>query len=169
MKTIKELPPLETLQALLDYNPDTGILTWKVSPSTKFKAGMRAGSVGPRGYVKVTIKCRGYQAHRIAWKLFYGHDPEKIIDHIDHDKSNNKIKNLRLATNSENLANQKLSVSSTSGAKGVSFHKCSSKWEAYIAVNGKRKHLGLYTTIKEAKDAYNSAAKEIFKEFFFEG
>ena len=108
------------------------------------------------------IECRVYYAtkpflvfaHRLAWFLYYGHLPINLIDHIDGDRSNNKIDNLRDVTHQQNLWNN-------TKAKGYSWDKASNKFQAKIAVNGKQKHLGLFNTEQEARNAYLKA-KEIY-------
>lgn len=80
------------------------------------------------------------------------------VDHIDRDGLNNRRSNLRLATRAQNLQNQGLRENNTSGFKGVNWHKLRQKWRAYIQANGKRRHLGLYSTPEDAARAYNLAA-----------
>ena len=91
---------------------------------------------------------------------------KRCVDHIDGDRANNHHENLRWETHSENSMNQKKTNKATrSSYKGVSFHKQSKKWLVHIGINGKAKHLGLYTNEREAAEAYNAAAVEHYKEF----
>jgi len=87
------------------------------------------------------------------------------VDHVDGDRANNKIENLRLATVPQNRMNRRKSKANTSGRKGVSWNKASKKWVAYIKAHGKRKHLGFFECLEEAHAAYRKAADEMHKEF----
>jgi len=88
-----------------------------------------------------------------------------IVDHINHNGVDNRKSELRICTNSENLANQKLRNVNSSGYKGVSWDKKSKKWKVYIRVDSKRIHLGFFSNIKEAARKYNEAAVFYFGEF----
>lgn len=94
------LPPLEVLQEKFDYNPDTGVLLRKSNNKP-------AGYLTQRGWLRVKVYNTHYRVHRIAWKMFYGEDPPTglDIDHINRDKTDNRIVNLRVATRSENVKN----------------------------------------------------------------
>ena len=121
-------------QALCDslsYDPESGEFTWAVRSSRRTKVGSPAGSVYPCGRRYISHKHRGYLAHRIAWKIYYGEEPPALIDHIDQDPLNNRISNLRKATRSLNAMNKP--------AKGV--YKDGRMWRAMIRINGKLIHL----------------------------
>jgi len=130
----KKLLPIEELRKLLAYDPETGVLTWKVSRG-KARVGAAAGSIsGSCGYREVGIICgRLYKAHRIAWALHYGEWPAGQIDHENHIRDDNRITNLRDVTSAENLRNRSMPSSNTSGRIGVHWHKQSQKWRAKIA------------------------------------
>jgi hypothetical protein len=100
------LPPLEVLQEKFDYNPETGELTYK-KKSHHIKVGEPAGYLTQRGWLRVKVNGVHYRVHRIAWKMFYGEDPPTglDIDHINRNKIDNRIANLRVATRSENMQN----------------------------------------------------------------
>lgn len=157
----------KTVRELLDYDPETGIFRWKVNVGDKMRAGSRAGaSTGnTHGYRRLTINYKRYYEHRIAWLHVHGVMPTLHIDHIDCNKSNNRIANLRQATRSQNLGNARLRKTSTSGFKGVCWHNQQRKWKASIRCDKKVEFLGLYETAKEAHDAYVRAAGRLFKEF----
>ena len=113
-------------------------------------------------------KCKTFKIHRLVGNAFLENpDNKKVIDHIDKNKANNNVKNLRWATIQENGFNQGKRINNTSGFKGVSFHKKANKYQARIRVNGKRKHLGLFLTPEDASYAYETKAKEIHGDFYY--
>ena len=129
----------QRLKEFLDYNPDTGVFTWRESyfPS---KIGKPAG--GPfRGYLRLMVDGKLYLCHRLAWLYVHGDWPTETIDHINGIKSDNRIKNLRAVSHMENCQNRPLRKDNSSGISGVCWDKSSNHWRATIAVNGKRKHL----------------------------
>ena len=142
---------------LFEYDPDTGALLNRVHRHRKARAGEEAGFINVRGYRVVKINNYVYKAHRIIWFMQYGDWPVDQIDHIDHDKTNNRIKNLREATNRENSRNQKLSIRNTSGIIGVCWDKWANKFLATIRVNGKLIHLGRFDDISSAAKCRNDA------------
>jgi hypothetical protein len=168
---IKEIPSPEMLRKMLRYEPETGKLFWKQSSDRKKEwntrySGKEAFTRPHRmGYLQGTIFNRTYLAHRVIWTIVNGRWPEKHIDHIDGDKTNNKIKNLREATISQNLCNRGANSNGTSGYKGVSFHKKNLNWCAYITLNRKRKFLGSFDTPQKAHKAYCEAALKMHGDF----
>lgn len=157
MLTVAEMITQEKLKEALHYSHETGMFIWK---SSKFgpKEGAVAGG-NNHGYVRIKIDGVDYLAHRLAWLYVYGKFPPRI-DHADTNRANNSIGNLRIATQSQNIAN---SVRKRGGLKGAS--KFRNKWLAAITVNYKKIYLGLFLTPLEAHLAYCSAAKRIFGEF----
>ena len=167
MKTIKPLPSIEELRKLLYYEPDTGLFRWNVDRRGKAKAGRVAGSLNPTGYIFILINGRSFCAHRLAWAFYHNRDPGKMeIDHIDQNKSNNKIINLRLANSGQNNANAGPQKRNKLGVKGVSY--CNGKFKAQICKNGKNYNFGYYDTIEEASNVYWAAAEEVHGEFAYE-
>lgn len=154
----------QVLRHLLHYNPETGKFTWLVSRGTAI-AGNEAGTTNEKGYIRISINKRWHQAHRLAWLYQTGEWPPKHIDHVNGDPSDNRWKNLRLASRSQNMSNMRRSKNNTSGYKGVSFKSHAGKWAAYIKYNKKTHHLGYYDCPKQAHEAYMAAAKELFGEF----
>jgi hypothetical protein len=156
----------ELANSLLDYNPDTGTILWKVNiGSARIGDILRANS--SNGYSRVGVNKHTYYTHRLAWLLYYKEWPTKLVDHIDGNKTNNSISNLRLALPSQNTYNATLSNKNTSGYKGVSKVSNSTKYMARIKdLDGKTKYLGLFLTPEEASEAYNKAAKELHGEFY---
>jgi hypothetical protein len=145
---------------MLDYDRETGIFTWKSSPQGRIKAGSIAGSMHhPRLYIDIRINRKNYKAHRLAWLLEYGEWPSQDIDHINGDRRDNRIENLRLCTNTQNQANARLRKNNKIGLKGV--HRY---YNRYIAkCNGL--YLGTFATKEEAHAAYVAASQSIFGEF----
>ena len=143
------------LKELLHYDSETGLFTWLRKHGTKAKMS-QAGYVNERGYVDISVDGKNYRAHRLAWLYVNGNFPIGVIDHIDGDKENNRINNLRDVHNSVNLlAHRKLNSNNTSGFKGV--HKNPKGWRAEVTVRGKLICLGTYETPREASIAYISA------------
>lgn len=152
----------------LRYEPDTGKIFWVERPSptaTKSVIGSEAGCLCGQGYRNIALNRKIYGAHQIAWLLHYGTWPTKDIDHENLVKSDNRIVNLRLATDSQNHGNTRAPSTNTSGRKGVTLHKRTGKWQAAIRVNGKSKYLGLYSDLEAAHQAYVAAAKSEFGQF----
>lgn len=145
---------LERVNALLSYDQETGLLIWRVSPSNNIKIGQAAGTISDRGYLRVRINHKQYPAHRLAWMLSHGYYPEHEVDHINGNKLDNKLTNLRLASRAQNNANMLLRKDNTSGFKGVSWRPHNKKWVARMSVNGKRKTIGHFATKEEAAQAY---------------
>lgn len=151
----------EQLKEVFDYCD--GQLIWKKCRNTTV-IGKSAGAVGGRGYVNVTLNGKTYTAHRLIYLLQYGYVP-KMIDHIDRDKTNNRIENLRPATVSQNVCNREAPSNSTSGIKGVRFHKRDKKWIAYAKVNGKQKHIGSFASMEAAAFAASAVRKALHGEY----
>jgi hypothetical protein len=166
MKHLKPLPALDELHRLFLYEPKTGLLIRRVA-STKSAAGTAAGTPNPKGRLIVRA-CGGYYCvHRICWALYYGEDPCALIDHKNRNPSDNRIANLRLASNSQNKFNVGPNKNSTSGLKGTRFDKRakSRPWAARIMVDGRDRYLGMFATAEEAHAAYCAAAAELHGEF----
>lgn len=158
----------------LDYDPDTGVLTWRRRPWWHFSTGSDrgwnkryAGTPAGRirhGYVVITLDGKSLFAHRLAWLIVHGHWPEVHIDHVNGVRDDNRLCNLREATHEENQRNQSLRCDNSSGYKGVRLHKCG-KFVANIGHAGRKHYLGLFATAEEAYEAYCLAAKELHGEF----
>ena len=151
----------ERLKALLDYDPLTGLFTRKVSHN-RWIAGSVAGFKNTDGYIDAGVDGNYYGTHRLAWLYVYGDSIEQEIDHINGDKCDNRICNLRPATKSINAQNKRAArVDSASKILGVSWHKAAKKWVAQIQVSGKKTHLGSFSEIDDAKDAYITAKRQL--------
>ena len=154
------------LHELLNYDPETGVFTWKVDVGSRAQKGQRAGTVRKNdGYRQIKVDGKYVLEHRLAWMHVYGEDVPSHVDHINQIKVDNRIENLRAATNSQNLHNSKVWKSNTSGAKGVCWCKTTDKWRSLIRVGGKRICLGRFDCIAAASFAYQIAADQHFGEF----
>ena len=144
---------------LLAYDPETGILTWKVSRG-KAVVGREAGSAHPPCRYRCTgIYGRAYKNHRLAWLIHYGRWPDNYLDHIDGDIENNRIGNLRPATASTNQHNKRASFNSKTGVLGV--FPSRGKYQSSIRIHGNNIFLGRFNTIEDASNAYLKAKREL--------
>lgn len=152
---------VERVRELLGYDPETGILTWKVCRGGS-KQWSVAGTLDARGYVQVCVDYRLYKAHRLAWAITHGSWPSGALDHINGAKHDNRIANLREATRSLNMENQKKAKSNnTSGLLGVSWNTRKRKFVAQIKTKGVHTYLGAYDSKYEAYDAYITAKRQL--------
>lgn len=151
----------EQLKKILDYNPDTGQFTWKVSPSFTVNAGDPAGYNRGGGYLGIGIDKGYYYVHRLAFLYMYGYFP-KEIDHINGNRSDNRIINLREVNKSQNAANRR--TRNRTGYKGVVEYK-PNRFRATIMKDKKTYRLGEFKSALEAAKAYNLKAIELFGEY----
>lgn len=136
---------------MFDYNEDTGVLSWKCSPRNgKGKVGNEAGCINGSGYRQVYIRGKLYLVHRLAWFFKYGAFPKTIIDHINRNKLDNRISNLRCASKQLNASNTLNYSHNKSGVKGVYWCTRSKRWRSAIKVNQKQIHLGFFKDFDEA-------------------
>jgi len=154
----------ERLRELLDYNPETGVFTWKAARRWG-RAGTVAGSPNGNGYVRIWIDGDRYVAHRLAYLHVHGVWPPVDLDHEKGARSDNRIAHLRPATKSQNSANAKRRWDNTSGFKGVHWAAKRRRWQALITVNREHIFLGEYRDVADAHAAYAAAAKRFFGEF----
>jgi hypothetical protein len=146
----------EELKKVLTYNFKTGEF---------FRNGKLVGFKRNTGYICIKINNRGYQAHRLAWLYVHGKMPSNCIDHINNDKTDNRIENLREANASQNNHNSRLRKDNNSGVKGVYWSKQHNKWRVQIGVNGKNKYFGLHDDLELAELVAQEARNEYHKEF----
>lgn len=162
----KELPTQARLKELFDYDADNGILIWKVSVSSRARAGNFAGSFNKhlnRRVVRVD-KVSHYH-YRLVYCWHHGDLGDYEVDHIDRDPSNDRIENLRPSTTSQNGANRNLLSNNKSGHTGVSWDTQRQKWFVKIEVRGKQIALGRYDDFGAATAAYKAAALRYFGDF----
>ena len=146
----------DRLIQLLNYDSTTGNFCWiaKSSPAcNNVKLGMPITTISPDGYIKIVIDGVSYKAHRLAWLFTYGEFPKQIIDHVNQNKTDNRISNLREVSYTGNALNTK----KISNAKGYYWYKKTNKWKSQININGKRVSLGYFDTENEAKEVYKKA------------
>ncbi len=139
------------IEDYINYDKHTGEFTWKLSTTPRVVVGQKAGSVNKRsGYVELRVKGIHFYGHRVAWYLTHGYFP-RITDHINHNRSDNRIINLREVNQSQNTRNAGKSKNNTQGITGVyAMPQNSGKWRAVITVNYKPIHLGVFNNIEEA-------------------
>jgi hypothetical protein len=159
----------ERLLKVLDYDPTTGIFTWKVRPDrrpwTAKNAGKIAGSPHNGGYIHIAIDRKKYLAHILAWLIVYGQRPARFIDHKNLDKKDNRIDNLRLADFGENSVNASVRSDNTSGFRGVFFEKRRQRWIVYATKNGVRRQFGSFKEKHLAAKTHARVAEQIYGEF----
>jgi hypothetical protein len=147
---------MQNIEEYLRYEPETGKIFW-IKARKKVVVGNRAGKINKAlGYEVIGFNLEKLYSHRVAWRLYYGVWPDKnmLIDHINGDKSDNRIDNLRLSTKSQNAVNSGMRKNNTTGFKGVSLDKRRGKYVAEITKDNKKIHLGMFDTPKEASNAY---------------
>lgn len=147
------------LADLLEYRPETGQFVW-VKPRRAVRVGREAGSINSKGYRNLKVAGHLYSAHRLAWFYVHGVWPEQI-DHINGDKDDNRIANLRDCTQAENGQNLAINSRNKVGIPGVFFNNTRNRWQASIQVNGKPRYLGRYKTAEEAGVAYAQAKAKL--------
>ena len=148
------------LRELLDYDPETGVFTWRVKRTGGTNAGMRAGSLNNHGHLQIKVDGVVMAAHRLAWLHSYGHWPAGDLDHKNRDRADNHLANLRPATKKENGQNRKLDKRSTTGVTGVTrLHN--GRLRAKIVHCQKTIMLGTFATIEEARAARLNAERDL--------
>jgi hypothetical protein len=174
----KKSPSPRVLCKLIDYNPQTGEMRWKERPVWMFRpnrysrkssanywnlqfAGKPALAANDRGYLAGEIFTQWQAAHRVAWAIHYGEWPSGHIDHINQQRDDNRISNLRDVTQAENSRNKRMHANNKSGVIGVSWYPRSKKWAVDIGVGGKRNRLGYFTSIEEATEVRKAAERKL--------
>lgn len=165
---------VEILRSCVDYDPDTGAMTFKAIPAEILQPRVRSSVTRARlrnticagkpafaspsgnGYLKGLFLGKRYYAHRVAWAITYGAWP-KIIDHINGNRSDNRIVNLRSVDSVDNSRNSSRPITNSSGVVGVRWSKPCGKWSARIMVNKSEKHLGVFEKFEDAVAARKRA------------
>ena len=149
-------PTQEYLKERFTYDEEAGVLIWRTHLRTARYVGTVAGTIGNRGYRQITLNKKRHQAHRLIWVYLNGNIPEGLeIDHIDGDKTNNRIDNLRLATRTQNRWNRK--------EKGYRFKD--NHWEVSVGHLGEYIYVGFFKAEAEAEQAYKEKCIELRGEF----
>lgn len=148
------------LKELLLYDPETGVFTWLSKPNRSIRMGDVAGCMAS-GYRQIKIDGRLYRAHRLAWLYVHGKWPADQIDHINGVRDDNRIVNLREATQSQNQQNRTANANNTSGFPGVCWSKQKRKWRSQIKLASRNKYLGIFDTPVAAHAAYLAAKAEL--------
>jgi hypothetical protein len=165
------------LYEVLEYDPSTGLLTWKPRSISLFNDGKQSAyhnqaiwngrfagkpalsCADARGYLTGNLFGRAVKAHRIAWEIFYSHPPRGEIDHINGNRQDNRISNLRDVSHAENGKNLRLKANNTTGITGIR-KRPSGRWAATISPGGKNVTLGTFDTLGEAKKAREIGERE---------
>lgn len=172
----------ELCRQLLRYEPETGRLYWLPRPASMFRdspcnggirtaqwaadcwnaknAGKLADSTNRHGYRTTCLFKRQYPSHRLVIAMETGEMPPDEVDHINGDRADNRLANLRVVDKSENMRNQKLREDNSSGVCGVYWNKAANKWQAYIKIDGKVRYLGVFANIKDAAACRRKAEAE---------
>lgn len=154
----------EEFEKWLRYEPDTGFFFRAVDSTGARKAGERITNAGRDGYLRIIIKGTQYQGHRVAWIMAGRGEPPAIIDHINGDRTDNRIENLRAADAQLNVVNSRKRANCSSSLKGITRHN-SGRWQAAIKFHGKYHHLGMFADEASAHQAYMDAATSFYGEF----
>lgn len=167
----------EKARALLDYNPSTGRFTWKIRIlrpgferidkgwNTRFAGKLVAERKHRHGHLQIGLHCKNHMAHRLAWMIHYGEIPANGIDHINGISGDNRIVNLRVCSQSQNMQNGRMRKDNKSGVTGVYWCSKETKWGVGIGVNGQTLQLGRFTTLDEAILVRQAAERKYFGEY----
>lgn len=158
----------ERLHELLTYDPASGVFTRKVKTSSRARLNKEVGSIDSRGYRQICLLGRLHLAHRLAWVYVYGEWPSEQIDHINRNRLDNRIANLRVVTCSENSQNSGMWRNNTSGHKGVYWNKPRQQWTALMMHARKRLYLGHFDDQYEAVMARKTAEALLYTVQRFE-
>lgn len=148
----------EEVRRHLSYNPETGEFRWLIGGKGRPGVGEIAGcKSNALGYWLIGLNYRRHWAHRLAWLVSHGQWPEHQIDHINGDRADNRLANLRLATHAENQLNRHKSRPNKHGLKGVDICPKSGRFRARVVVSSKKHNLGYFDTAEQAHAAFVEA------------
>ena len=150
----------QRVKELFHYDADTGLFTR--FPAKNIRRGQNCVGTINRGYLRIKIDYKLYSAHRLAWLYVHGEWPNDQIDHINGDRADNRISNLRAATHSQNRQNiHKVRSNSKSGLIGAMWDSYNNKWRSKIRFEGKCKHLGYFENAEQAHAVYIEAKRTL--------
>lgn len=141
------------LKSRLQYDPTTGVFTWLYTNNPRVEAGSVAGCIDGKGYRKIMVNKKLYSAARLAFLYMKGEFPSSYMDHINGDRSDDRWRNLREVSPTDNAKNKARQRNNTSGVVGVSFHNKSNKWRVQVVIDRKNKHIGCFEHIADAIEA----------------
>lgn len=161
----RSTPPLYALQREFSYDPDIGLFYRRKKNTNWTREGEVAGYIcSTHGYRFIHVLGYGYyRAHILAWKMFYGKEPNSELDHINRNRSDNRICNLREVTHLENSRNKSDYKNNKSGLRGVSWKRSHERWVSQITHKGKRIYIGLFDDKEDAHRAYLKKKEELMK------
>lgn len=162
---MKARPNIDALFGTFDVDFDAGTLRWKNTINSRARRGSRAGTLNGAGYRQVALNGTLLLEHRVIWAMLHKKWPTKELDHIDSNRSNNSVSNLRLATRSQNACNGRPHKNNSSGVKGVHWSAARKTWNAQITLHGKGIHIGVFNTLADATIAVRKARRQIHGEF----
>lgn len=149
MNKSKSLPSQDYLNSILEYR--NGFLYWKIyRASKKIKPGDKAGCINNKGYYQLSLDNKTYRQHNIIWKMFTGNDPKEQIDHINHDKTDNRIENLREVSNEENMKNMSKHKNNTSGYSNIIIRNDNRKKKYVVSIGKNKCYKKSFLTLEEA-------------------
>jgi hypothetical protein len=149
-----------SLSERLQYDPQTGALTWRLRPNGRVAANTQAGCIASTGYRVIRIDGRQWKAHRLVWLIVHGEEPAGDLDHVDGNRLNNRIENLREASDLDNAQNRRrANCNSATGLLGVSAPARRPVFHAVIRAAGKKIHIGTYQSADQAHTAYLTAKR----------
>lgn len=159
------VPSLDRVNEVFRLDPETGKLWWRISLGSRGHEEAEAGYLHKAsGYWIVGLDGHRYRQHVLIWFMLYGEWCPRLVDHEDRDRGNNRPANLRKATESQQRQNAAMRNDNTSGERGVRRHACG-KHVARLYVNGKEKHLGLFTSFEAAREVVRAARLEQYGAF----
>ena len=142
---------LDEIRQMLSYCPATGEFRWRIDRG-RIKAGDVAGSIDKStGYLQIRANYKLLLGHRLAWSMIHGKMPSGVIDHINRDRSDNRITNLRDTSQRKNQWNRNLNKNNTSGVSGVYWSRNCKKWHARLEDMGRKVDLGMYAELSDAE------------------